>query len=114
MATLRKSADAPVKTQTAAPRPAKVEKVQKAASPVGDADVPAKPDSASRSRRKASAGIGAAKLAVPTPEQRRCYVEVAAYYIAEQRGFSDGNPLDDWVEAEAQVDRLLRDGILKP
>jgi len=42
------------------------------------------------------------------------YVEVAAYYIAERRGFQGGSELEDWVQAEAKIDRLLREGILKP
>ncbi|MCX8085354.1 MAG: DUF2934 domain-containing protein [Rhodocyclaceae bacterium] len=49
-----------------------------------------------------------------TPEQRRCYVEVAAYYIAERRGFHGGSELDDWLQAEAEIDRLLQEGVLKP
>lgn len=54
--------------------------------------------------------------AVPTltAEQRRYYVEIAAYYIAERRGFGGGSQLEDWVQAEAEIDRLLREGILKP
>lgn len=48
------------------------------------------------------------------PEQRRYYVEVAAYYIAERRGFQGGSQLEDWANAEAEIDRLLREGILKP
>ncbi|WP_126443991.1 DUF2934 domain-containing protein [Sulfuricystis multivorans] len=49
-----------------------------------------------------------------TPEQRRLYVEVAAYYIAERRGFRGGSEMEDWLQAEAEIDRLLREGILKP
>ena len=49
-----------------------------------------------------------------TAEQRRYYVEVAAYYIAERRGFCGGSEVDDWVQAEAESDRLLREGVLKP
>lgn len=44
-------------------------------------------------------------------EQRRHYVEVAAYFIAERRGFA-GDPLQDWLEAEAEIDRLLAEGKL--
>jgi hypothetical protein len=43
-------------------------------------------------------------------EQRRHYVEVAAYHIAERRGFAPGDPLEDWVQAEAEIDRLLAEG----
>lgn len=47
-------------------------------------------------------------------EQRRGYVEIAAYYIAERRNFAGGHPQDDWAQAEAEIDRLLREGILNP
>jgi hypothetical protein len=43
-------------------------------------------------------------------EQRQHYVEVTAYYIAERRGFTQGNPANDWAEAEAEVDRLIASG----
>jgi hypothetical protein len=46
------------------------------------------------------------------PDQRRYYIEVAAYYIAERRGFQGGKALEDWAAAEAEVDRLLHEGIL--
>jgi hypothetical protein len=45
-------------------------------------------------------------------EQRRHYIEMAAYYIAERRSFAPGNPLEDWVQAEAEIDRLLAEGLL--
>ncbi|MCX7175633.1 MAG: DUF2934 domain-containing protein [Proteobacteria bacterium] len=43
-------------------------------------------------------------------EQRRNYIEVAAYYIAERRGFFGTSALEDWTQAEAEVDRMLREG----
>lgn len=46
------------------------------------------------------------------PEQRRNYIEVAAYYIAERRGFSEGHETDDWTAAEMEIDRLLEEGKL--
>jgi len=45
-----------------------------------------------------------------SPEQRCHYVEVAAFYIAERRGFAPGNPVDDWCAAEQEVDRLIATG----
>ncbi|MDK9703859.1 MAG: DUF2934 domain-containing protein [Sulfuritalea sp.] len=57
-----------------------------------------------RASAKKSAGI--------PPEQRRNYIEMAAYYIAERRGFAPGNPLEDWIQAEAEIDRLLAEGRL--
>lgn len=54
-----------------------------------------------------------AKKAVAIPlEQRRNYVEVAAYYIAAARGFAPGDPLQDWIQAETEIDRLLKEGRL--
>ncbi len=47
---------------------------------------------------------------VLTVEQRTHYVSVAAFYIAERRGFTLGNPADDWLAAEAEVDRLIASG----
>ena len=42
--------------------------------------------------------------------QRNNYVEVAAFYIAERRGFASANPADDWAAAEAEIDRLIASG----
>ena len=51
-----------------------------------------------------------ARAPVLNVEQRNHYVSVAAFYIAEQRGFTLGNPADDWLAAEAEVDRLIASG----
>ncbi|ODU32589.1 MAG: hypothetical protein ABS93_00105 [Thiobacillus sp. SCN 62-729] len=40
-------------------------------------------------------------------EQRRQYVEDAAYYIAERGGFNGGCDLENWLAAEAEIDQLL-------
>lgn len=45
-------------------------------------------------------------------EQRRHYVEVAAYYIAERRGFDGSSELEDWLQAEIEVDQMLASGRL--
>ena len=44
------------------------------------------------------------------PEKRASYIEVAAYYIAERRGFAPGNPEQDYLEAAAEIDRLIAAG----
>lgn len=54
----------------------------------------------------------AKKPAVISVEQRRNYIEVAAYHIAERRGFAPGDPLADWAQAEAEIDRLVAEGHL--
>lgn len=84
---------APAKTKAAAPR--------KAAASDAEATAP---------RRRST---GKAKLAQPiTAEDRLRFIEVAAYYLAEQRGFCGGDAAADWLAAEQQVDSLLLAGRL--
>lgn len=40
------------------------------------------------------------------PEGHDHLVEKIAYAISEQRGFSPGNDMDDWLEAEKVIDRI--------
>ncbi|MDE1943669.1 MAG: DUF2934 domain-containing protein [Betaproteobacteria bacterium] len=40
-------------------------------------------------------------------EDREHRIAVAAYYRAERRGFLGGDPVVDWLEAEAEVDARL-------
>ena len=42
-----------------------------------------------------------------SPEQRHQMIAEAAYLRAERRGFSLGDPLDDWLAAEQEIDTLL-------
>ncbi len=46
--------------------------------------------------------------AVLTDDQRRRMIAEAAYYRAERRGFIGGSPEQDWIEAEAEIDRVLQ------
>ena len=34
-------------------------------------------------------------------------IAVAAYYLAERRGFAPGRELEDWWEATSAIDRML-------
>ena len=34
-------------------------------------------------------------------------IQEAAYFIAQQRNFSPGNEIEDWLAAESQVNKLL-------
>ena len=52
------------------------------------------------------------KPAAIPQEQRRNYIEVAAYYIAARRGFAPGDTLQDWIDAETEIDRLVAEGRL--
>jgi Protein of unknown function (DUF2934) len=42
-----------------------------------------------------------------SPEARHQMIAVAAYYVAERRGFCPGYEIEDWLAAQAEVDRLL-------
>lgn len=44
----------------------------------------------------------------PDAEERQRSVALAAYYIAERRGFQAGFELDDWLAAEHQIDQEAR------
>ncbi|MCM2287720.1 MAG: DUF2934 domain-containing protein [Sulfuritalea sp.] len=72
----------------------------------------AAPKSAPKPRAKKAVGAAPGQPSTVPAEQRRNYIEMAAYYIAERRGFAPGNPLEDWVQAEAEIDRLLAEGRL--
>jgi len=119
MATTSKSGDKPVKPASK-PKAVKKETVAKApaAKKPAVAKAPAKKPAAVKKAvpAKKAAVVAERPNAVPelTPDQRRYYVEVAAYYIAERRGFHGGSQMDDWVQAEAEIDRLVREGVLKP
>lgn len=40
---------------------------------------------------------------------RHIMIAEAAYYRAQRRGFENGHDLQDWLEAEAEIDLLLPD-----
>lgn len=46
---------------------------------------------------------------VANADERHRMIALAAYYRAEQRGFMNGDPVQDWLEAEAEVTMRLRD-----
>lgn len=46
-----------------------------------------------------------------SPDLRQQMIAEAAYLRAEQRGFGPGDPLDDWLAAEREVDMLLAERI---
>jgi hypothetical protein len=42
-----------------------------------------------------------------TADQRQSMIQTAAYLRAEKRGFQGGNPVQDWVDAEHEIDGSL-------
>jgi hypothetical protein len=51
-----------------------------------------------------------ANLNLATQEfaDRHQMIEVAAYYKAEHRGFNGGDPMADWLQAEAEIDSMFQ------
>ena len=43
----------------------------------------------------------------PTAHERKEMTAVAAYYCAQRRNFDPGRELEDWLEAEAEVNARL-------
>ncbi len=43
----------------------------------------------------------------PTPEQCREMIAIAAYYLAERRGFAPGGAENDWFRAEQTIDSMI-------
>lgn len=43
-------------------------------------------------------------------DKREQLIATVAYYRAQQRGFMPGNELEDWLQAETEVDRFLLGG----
>lgn len=49
-------------------------------------------------------------LGAPTTDERRKMVEIAAYFLAEHRGFAPGEADADWLRAEQAIDAMIADG----
>lgn len=43
----------------------------------------------------------------PSAAEREEMIAVAAYFLAERRGFAPGRAEDDWLRAEQQIDAML-------
>lgn len=67
-----------------------------------------------RSKAKRATKSSAATLPEITPELRRHMIQEAAYLRAEQRGFANGDPVNDWLAAEKDIDQLLAERATPP
>ena len=64
----------------------------------------------SPARRPASKRVATRKATASNPlaeSERRHMIAEAAYYLAEKRGFSGGDPVSDWIAAEAEIETCL-------
>ena len=47
-------------------------------------------------------------------EARYNMIAEADYYRAQKRGFQNGDPVEDWLAAEAEVDEQIREPVVTP
>jgi len=75
-----------------------------------DVKTAAKPAVRKAAPKKTSTSASKAmqKATTMSAEERRRLIAEAAYLRAEQRGFIGGDPVQDWMEAEADLDTRLR------
>ena len=63
------------------------------------------PGSRNTDTRRPASGRNVARTV--SAEERHCMIAEAAYFIAQQRGFQGEAALDDWLQAETEVDARL-------
>ncbi len=88
-----------VAKQATAAKPAKAAAPKVAPKTATTKATPAKP--------AASRAVKPKSLKNVSPEQRYMMICEAAYYKAERRGFSPENEIQDWIEAETEINRML-------
>jgi len=74
---------------------------------LGISDSGDRPLEVGRSLSGESSDSGSVQFVAQSPAHRQRAVEEIAYLLAEKRGFVPGFELDDWIEAEKQVDAML-------
>jgi hypothetical protein len=67
----------------------------------------AKPKKSRSRKTQAAEATAPALTAMPTPEEIKEMIAKAAYFLAEERNFSPGHELDDWLEAERRIHATL-------
>lgn len=60
-------------------------------------------NTAGRASRKKASGKSTRRFSV---EERSQMIATAAYFRAEARGFDGGDPVADWLAAEAEIENL--------
>ena len=89
------------KKKTSTKTPAKEMATRKTAA--GTKEAPAK----KVARKSATSSKSQASSIHISSEERWKMIAIAAYHKAENRGFAPGGELQDWAEAEQEVDKLL-------
>lgn len=94
--TIRKTTKAVTKTST-------TRKAAAAEGETGGTPAAKKP----AARKKPAPVPGSGNAVQLSPEERSRYVSEAAYFIAERRGFAAGSDVEDWLQAESEIDHML-------
>ena len=68
----------------------------------------AKKKSTSQAAKPSSVANKATGKSTVAPEERYKMIAAAAYLRAERRGFTSGRALNDWIEAEAEIDAMIK------
>lgn len=96
----KKTAASSAKAETVkAAKPVKAPAAKVAVKTTAKKSTAAKPAASRASKAKGSKKV--------TPEQRYMMICEAAYYKAERRDFAPENEIQDWLDAEAEINRLL-------
>ena len=73
--------------------------------------MPPKPSRSTRGTASKAAGKPQRAVVPQTPasdaEKRETLIRIAAYSFYERRGYVSGHELEDWLQAEMEVDRQL-------
>jgi hypothetical protein len=95
-----------VRRKTAAEKPALAPVLNPAVAAPGDAEA-AQPVAPVKKRATRKSAV-ASKI---SPEDRHHLIEVAAYFVAERRGFHGASSHEDWLQAEMEIDAMIAAGL---
>ena len=68
---------------------------------------PASPKVSKKNSTKPAKGLSSPQAAL-TDFEKMALIEKTAYFIAEARGFTEGDPMQDWLLAETKVNEMLQ------
>ncbi len=96
----------PAATKEVAAKKSAVPTVKKAPAPAASKKIPVRKAPVKKTAAAGAKPVAKRTAAKPTPEERYCMVQTAAYFIAERNGFS-GCAADHWATAEIEIAGLL-------
>ena len=87
-------------------KPARGKSAKRAIATLPPLDTPAAPHSSADSDLQPNSVVTRSGAFIE-PHRRQAMIAEAAYYLAEQRAFDPGHDVDDWLQAEQQIDQAL-------